>query len=148
MSRLVSTVGVSPARGRLGLGGGRVLETQNRRSAGWLPAVVSCAPVGIRTPNLLIRRLGTVVQRGRFTRFHACRVPVRQLPSVPWCSAVAVSVAVKAMRQRLIHRCAVPPPPSGSLGESWLLSRRDQLVRTRSGEAAERLPTPTSQLGR
>ena len=30
-------------------------ETENRRSARWLPAVLSCAPVGIRTPNLLIR---------------------------------------------------------------------------------------------
>jgi hypothetical protein len=30
-------------------------ETQNRRSARWLPAVLCCAPVGIRTPNLLIR---------------------------------------------------------------------------------------------
>ena len=55
MIRLVSTVGVSHARRRFGLGRGRDLETQNRRSAGWLPAVVSCAPVGIRTPNLLIR---------------------------------------------------------------------------------------------
>jgi hypothetical protein len=55
MSRLVSLVGVSHACGRLRLGRGRDLETHNRRSAGWLPAVVSCAPVGIRTPNLLIR---------------------------------------------------------------------------------------------
>ena len=30
-------------------------ERQNRRSARWLPAVSVCAPVGIRTPNLLIR---------------------------------------------------------------------------------------------
>ena len=30
-------------------------ERQNRRSARWLPAVPVCAPVGIRTPNLLIR---------------------------------------------------------------------------------------------
>ena len=30
-------------------------NTENRRSAGWLPAVPFCAPVGIRTPNLLIR---------------------------------------------------------------------------------------------
>ena len=30
-------------------------QMQNRRSARWLPAVSVCAPVGIRTPNLLIR---------------------------------------------------------------------------------------------
>ena len=30
-------------------------NARNRRSAGVLPAVPICAPVGIRTPNLLIR---------------------------------------------------------------------------------------------
>ena len=43
-----------PGRGATRAGEGSP-ETQNRRSAGWLPAVLVCAPVGIRTPNLLIR---------------------------------------------------------------------------------------------
>ena len=55
MTPLLSPTAVNqPAQGSGGAVGRRT-ETQNRRSAGWLPAVVSCAPVGIRTPNLLIR---------------------------------------------------------------------------------------------
>jgi hypothetical protein len=55
MTRLVSTVGVNDQTSLQALFGQRPLETQNRRSAGVLAAVGICAPVGIRTPNLLIR---------------------------------------------------------------------------------------------
>ena len=52
---LVSTVGVNRVSGLLRGLALRGPEMRNRRSAGVLPAVPVCAPVGIRTPNLLIR---------------------------------------------------------------------------------------------
>jgi hypothetical protein len=55
MTPLLSPTAVNQAAQGLSGAVDRPTETQNRRSAGWLPAVVSCAPVGIRTPNLLIR---------------------------------------------------------------------------------------------
>jgi hypothetical protein len=181
-------------------------ETQNRRSAGWLPAVLGCAPVGIRTPNLLIRRLGRAVWGGESRGFHACRAPVRQFAFGPWGSAIAAGVAVgwsvasrrarppdrpcrrrtqpyrrtrrgsvgqrgsaesfhraprcpgererkRPSRHRKVVTLAQPnwawmamrsPRSTVPLGETVVPPPVAPLVRTRSGEAAERLPTSTS----
>jgi len=67
--------------------------------AGHRPVPI-CAPVGIRTPNLLIRRLGGVVSGGLGKAFYACETAIRQLSSLVWSCPVAVSVAVIFERQQ------------------------------------------------
>jgi hypothetical protein len=67
-------------------------NARNRRSAGELAAVSGGAPVGIRTPNLLIRNLGALVQPGAGVTDHASSEAVRQLLRATQCSAV-LSVA-------------------------------------------------------
>ncbi len=74
-------------------------KRRNRRSAGDPPAVSSRAPVGIRTPNLLIRSLGALVQPGARPSDQACSAPFRQSPGAPRCSHVAVSVAVNGVHR-------------------------------------------------
>jgi hypothetical protein len=72
-----------------------------RRSARHLPAETFGAPVGIRTPNLLIRSLGAPVHAGAVVTDHACAETVRQLSGATQCRVVAVSVAVTPPRSAL-----------------------------------------------
>jgi hypothetical protein len=74
--------------------GQSIWEMQNRRSAGVLPAVSICAPVGIRTPNLLIRRRSGAM-RGRVVGTESdVAHPIRQLGCAWLCDWVAVRTAV------------------------------------------------------
>ena len=53
--KLQSRTAVNPAGHVAPVRPGATANAENRRSAGWLPAALCSAPVGIRTPNLLIR---------------------------------------------------------------------------------------------
>src|SRR5262245_7193131 len=55
MTRLQQPVAAAPAARRAHGLAKLAPSTKNRRSAGWLAAAWCGAPVGIRTPNLLIR---------------------------------------------------------------------------------------------
>ena len=55
ITRLVSPVGVTRHRALRGLDGLDRRNARNRRSEGVCLRFSVCAPVGIRTPNLLIR---------------------------------------------------------------------------------------------
>src|SRR3954453_20559257 len=67
------------------------------------PETSQCALGGIRTPNLLIRRLGGLVSGRRNGTDSGSATVIRQFLRVPERRRVAVSVAAKVGRPRVIH---------------------------------------------
>jgi hypothetical protein len=94
-------------------------NAEDRRSAGWLPAVLAGAPEGIRTPNLLIRRIpDSPTPPAAMRPFTSPETHVSAVQPAYVGSRTALSGSVASLRNRdadqVIGTVSGPPRDSGS----------------------------------